>query len=270
MKMWAKRPTWPSSFLLNLAILAQSMAQTGEEVESPRSVESGSTSTPLFLRPGSSYQGKTASTRIANTISNVAVLVAIDNWTRFKLILPQTDIECGKLTTRLPKEIVPGTSEMTLFEKGPGFTGVCVVQTYQLELPETENPTYIQIMMSVPYNLNSYNAYLAVGVDSMYLNSTGLFDQLYYYTGPFERALAGNLVEFTPDGGKVMVRGTMTPDTYKPIFRVSVLPIDKKADGFQMYSSQNCLHWSASGKSTFLSALCLTLIFTLSNKCLLM
>ena len=68
----------------------------------------------------------------------------------------------------------------------------------------------------------------------------------------------------------VMVRGTMTPDTYKPIFRVSVLPIDKKADGFQMYSSQNCLHWSASGKSTFLSALCLTLIFTLSNKCLLM
>ena len=89
-----------------------------------------------------------------------------------------------------------------LFTLQPGFTGVCVVQTYQLELPETENPTYIQIMMSVPYNLNSYNAYLAVGVDSMYLNSTGLFDQLYYYTGPFERALAGNLVEFTPDGGK--------------------------------------------------------------------
>ena len=47
--------------------------------------------------------------------------MAIDNWTRFKLILPQTDIECGKLTTRLPKEIVPGTSEMTLFEKGVSF-----------------------------------------------------------------------------------------------------------------------------------------------------
>ena len=162
-----------------------------------------------------------------------------------------------------------------------------MVVTYQLELPpETDNPTYIQVMMSVPYNLNSYNAYLAVGVDSMYLNSTGLFDQLYYYTGPFERALAGNLVEFTPDGGKgrnplknvlkwfnnlpfcyfsVMVRGTMTPDTYKPIFRVSVLPIDKKADGFQMYSSQNCLHWNS--KPTFLSAFCLTLIFTLCNKC---
>ena len=220
-------------------------------------MESGSPTTPLFLRPGSSYQGKTASTRIANTISNVAVLgkkkiivllckavlllsrhiqlsnnlyhcgsttdchkqmrslsliiifavvltfwlkrrsrnrillyqitkghfiikiisiftyfcdiifqffltfsafwrstsitsknsqsvifclftfsvntmqqitqfpfyfsVAIDNWTRFKLILPQTDIECGKLTTRLPKEIVPGTSEMAIFEKGVSF-----------------------------------------------------------------------------------------------------------------------------------------------------
>lgn len=74
--------------------------------------------------------------------------------------------------------------------------------TYQLELPENAEPTYIQVMMSVPYNLNSYNAYLAVGVDDMFLNSTGLFDQLYYYTGPFERAAAGNLVEYTPQGGK--------------------------------------------------------------------
>ena len=57
-------------------------------------------------------------------------------------------------------------------------------------------------MMSVPYNLNSYYAYLAVGIDTMYLNSTGLFDQLYYYTGPFERSQAGSLVEFTPDDGK--------------------------------------------------------------------
>ena len=39
----------------------------------------------------------------------------------------------------------------------------------------------------------------------------------------------------------VMVRGTMTPDTYKPILRVSVLPIDKKVDGFQMYSSKEPL-----------------------------
>merc|ERR1739844_888206 len=86
--------------------------------------------------------------------------------------------------------------------KGPGFTGVCAVLTYQLELPPDEEPTYIQGMMSVPYNLNSYNAYLAVGVDTMYPNSTGLFDHLYYYSGPFERAPAGSLVEFTPQGGK--------------------------------------------------------------------
>ena len=56
--------------------------------------------------------------------------------------------------------------------------------------------------MSVPYNLNSYSAYLAVGVDNMYLNSTGLFDQLYYYSGPFQRAPAGSLVEYTPEGGR--------------------------------------------------------------------
>ena len=95
-----------------------------------------------------------------------------------------------------------------------------MVETYQLELPETENPTYIQLMGSVPYNLNSYNAYLAVGVDNMYLNSTGLFDQLYYYTGPFERALAGNLVEFTPDGGKgIQKLGTVFENNRKSLIQ---------------------------------------------------
>ena len=36
----------------------------------------------------------------------------------------------------------------------------------------------------------------------------------------------------------VMIRGTMTPDTYKPVLRVSLLPIDKKLDGFHAYSSK--------------------------------
>ena len=83
----------------------------------------------------------------------------------------------------------------------PGFTGICAVLTYQLDLPEDQDPAYVQMMMSVPYNLNSYSAYHAVGVDSMYLN-TSLFNQLYYYSGPFQRAAAGTLVEFTPEGGK--------------------------------------------------------------------
>ena len=87
--------------------------------------------------------------------------------------------------------------------------------TYLLEMPPEEydyadepnekKASYLQIMMSVPYNLNSYYAYLAVGIDNMYLNSTGIFDQLYYYTGPFERAQAGSLVEYTSEDGK----GTM-------------------------------------------------------------
>ena len=70
------------------------------------------------------------------------------------------------------------------------------------EEPNENKPSYVQVMMSVPYNLNSYHAYLAVGIDNMYLNSTGIFDQLYYYTGPFERAQAGSLVEYTSEDGK--------------------------------------------------------------------
>ena len=70
------------------------------------------------------------------------------------------------------------------------------------EEPNENKPSYVQVMMSVPYNLNSYHAYLAVGIDNMYLNSTGIFDQIYYYTGPFERAQAGSLVEYTSEDGK--------------------------------------------------------------------
>ena len=44
--------------------------------------------------------------------------MAIDNWTRFPLIDPQTDLECGRHIGSLPEVIVPGTSEMALFEKG--------------------------------------------------------------------------------------------------------------------------------------------------------
>ena len=190
---------------------------------------------PLFLRPGLSYHGKTASTRIANIAATVAVLVSIDNWTRFPLIEPKTHLKCGKILGDVPSTIHPGTSEMVVFEKGvcknyllfknlndtninstffqPGFTGVCAVLTYLLEMPPeleydyseepNENkPSYVQVMMSVPYNLNSYHAYLAVGIDNMYLNSTGIFDQIYYYTGPFERAQAGSLVEYTSEDGK--------------------------------------------------------------------
>ena len=73
---------------------------------------------PLFLRPGLSYHGKTASTRIANIAATVAVLVSIDNWTRFPLIEPKTHLKCGKILGDVPSTIHPGTSEMVVFEKG--------------------------------------------------------------------------------------------------------------------------------------------------------
>ena len=37
-----------------------------------------------------------------------------------------------------------------------------------------------------------------------YVVNLMIFDHLYYYSGLFERALAGSLVEFTPEGGQGM------------------------------------------------------------------
>ena len=100
------------------------------------------------------------------------------------------------------------------------------------EEPNENKPSYVQVMMSVPYNLNSYHAYLAVGIDNMYLNSTGIFDQIYYYTGPFERAQAGSLVEYTSEDGKGIYKSyflllnddilTRKPSEKKPQFKFSI------------------------------------------------
>ena len=72
-----------------------------------------------------------------------------------------------------------------------------------LELDPAVEPEYIQVMFSVPYNLNNYDSYLAVGISNVYLNSSegGMFRNFYYYTGSFERAAAGRMAEYTSKHG---------------------------------------------------------------------
>ena len=90
---------------------------------------------------------------------------------------------------------------MVSFKQG-GLSGVCGVLAYTLEVALDEEPDFLQIMFSVPYNLNTYSAYFAVGVSEVYMNNSDVFDDLYYYTGPFQRAKAGNMVQFSSERGK--------------------------------------------------------------------
>ena len=86
----------------------------------------------------------------------------------------------------------------------PGLTGVCGVLTYMLEVDPDSDPAYLQIMFSVPYNLNTHGAYFAVGISDVYLNVTqdDLFANAYYYTGAFQRKEAGKMAEYKNDKGK--------------------------------------------------------------------
>jgi hypothetical protein len=52
-----------------------------------------------------------------------------------------------------------------------GLSGVCGVVTMILEVPYDEVPDYVQLMFSVPYNLNLYGAYFAVGVSEVKENT---------------------------------------------------------------------------------------------------
>ena len=108
-------------------------------------------------------------------------------------------------------------------------------------------------MFSVPYNLNSYDSYLGVGISSAYLNSSdgGVFQTFYYYSGSFHRSKAGKMAEYQSEKGMspqllvffeivtfclsflslslpVIVRGNMKPDTYKPTLSVQILPKSKE------------------------------------------
>ena len=75
----------------------------------------------VFLRPGDSYRGKTAASTLSMSVATVAVLVAIENWTKWALVEPDAQITCG-VPDKLPREIRPGYSEMALFEKSVGFS----------------------------------------------------------------------------------------------------------------------------------------------------
>ena len=56
--------------------------------------------------------------RLADTLTSVAVLVAIDNWTKWTLLEPENEMNSGLvIDDELPESIEPGQSEMALFGK---------------------------------------------------------------------------------------------------------------------------------------------------------
>ena len=56
--------------------------------------------------------------RLADTLTSVAVLVAIDNWTKWTLLEPENEMNSGMvIDNELPGNIEPGQSEMALFGK---------------------------------------------------------------------------------------------------------------------------------------------------------
>ncbi len=48
----------------------------------------------------------------------MAVLITLENWSRWSLVDPETQVTCGKQAGSLPDSVMPGFSEMVLFEKG--------------------------------------------------------------------------------------------------------------------------------------------------------
>ena len=62
---------------------------------------------------------------LAQSSASVAVLLTVDNWSKWALVEPEVDMECGSVADTSPfgnasgppELIRPGFSEMVLFEK---------------------------------------------------------------------------------------------------------------------------------------------------------
>jgi hypothetical protein len=59
----------------------------------------------------------------------VAVLITLDNWSRWTLVEPDAQVTCGKQAGTLPEIVSPGFSEMALFEKGVSSIKVYLITT---------------------------------------------------------------------------------------------------------------------------------------------
>ena len=93
-----------------------------------------------FMKYGESYGGQSASRILGQTLSEVAVGVTLDNWSRWALVEPEVEMECGTVVVRrvddlqegddsdgeessatvevgLPELVKPGFSEFVMFEK---------------------------------------------------------------------------------------------------------------------------------------------------------
>ena len=93
-----------------------------------------------FMKYGESYGGQSASRILGQTLAEVAVGVTLDNWSRWALIDPEAEMECGRVVVRrvddpqqgdgadgeessaavevgLPELVKPGFSEFVMFEK---------------------------------------------------------------------------------------------------------------------------------------------------------
>ena len=55
---------------------------------------------------------------MAETLTSVAVLIAIDNWTKWSLVEPENEMNSGVvIDEQIPESIQPGQSEMALVGK---------------------------------------------------------------------------------------------------------------------------------------------------------
>jgi len=217
---------------------------------SPSTMEGGPSSSGLVKRligqreelvqPGLSYINSSSplltpmalsEVRNLSCSSQVTCVINIENWSKWLLDDPVYYIKYGAFRPMFhEREVFPSHREVVVLENDgeDSFTGTSGTMAWELE----KQGVHMVVMWSVPYNLNIYNSYFAVGV--VQLNTKFSRDMLPYWYEQMLNHRIGRTFQRGKEGESLVFKHQdffvigMFGEGYHPVLNISLMPWNTK------------------------------------------
>lgn len=218
--------------LFVLALFAQRVSSNYDTGSSSSMVARLMSDRDTLIQDGLSFFNHTTVEELQdrNTGHDVRVLIVVENWTKWLLCYPVVYHHYGGFQGNFhEREVFPAHREIVIpVHEKDSITGTSGTIAWELG----DKNIHFIVMWSIPYNMNFYNAYFALGM--VHLSTKFSRDMLPYWyrrmyegeSGAFKRASAGDSIIFKHE--EVFILGQLELDSYQPILNISVMPWSTK------------------------------------------
>ncbi len=153
---------------------------------------------------------------------SVAVGILVENWTRFRLGQPILGISSGEQIFEGARGIAPGAIEAAA---AVGNARILSGTAGTIAWAIGKKGLTLSAMWSVPYNMQFYSSWMAVGIDAQPLTYKEMFSGAIDSTR-FTRLKSGRDFEFS-DGDSLVVMAYMDgSSSVRPVLRLALMPLD--------------------------------------------